>query len=176
MNATKNKNIILRRSLNTGHIAIPSQNARKLTKVLDPRTGRNIFAQTEREMKLSPSPSSSSPAPPRADISAPGGIIHEKASLVISNGLNTARSSLKSGRTFHSATRGLKKVKTTARLAFKIGEAIVTKGVGAPVARWLAREFEAFHSFRARRRAERRSHTLDWFEDRAKTARQLKDM
>ena len=58
----------------------------------------------------------------------------------------------------------------------KIGDVVINRGIVAPVARKVARDWKSLKSFRARRRAERRSKTLVWFEDRVTSTKRANEM
>lgn len=91
--------------------------------------------------------------------------------------VESGRFSMTSSRTFQSTARGFKKkVKRSALLVIKIGDVVVNRGIVAPVARKIVRDWKSLKSFRARCRADRRSKTLVWFEDRAKTAKRANEM
>lgn len=140
---------------------------------MDSRTGKKIFERTEREVKLT--------APPPAPVAPPTIVVPENAppsayvAAAIATGMHTARSSMKSNRTFKSTTRGMKKVRRAALLTLKVGELIVKQGIVTPIAKKGAQEWRSFHAYRDRRKAERRSHTLDWFEERVKVLLEEED-
>lgn len=69
----------------------------------------------------------------------------------------------------------MKKVRRAALLTLKVGELIVKQGIVTPIAKKGAQEWRSFHAYRDRRKAERRSHTLDWFEERVKVLLEEED-
>lgn len=146
-----------------------------LIAVVDPRTGKHIFEIAKRELVVTAPPS----PPVVPTVATPSATVPTPSLTTVATtdtGVDTARSSLKSSQTFKSFTRSIKKVKRTAVLTLKVGELIVTKGILSPIARRGAREWRNFNAYRERHKLERRSRTLDWFEERAKFLQQQEDM
>lgn len=141
---------------------------------MDPRTGKNIFARTEREVKLTATPPTKHVPP--LTVAAAGASVSTRMTAAVNVGMHTARSSMKSSRTYQSTARGFKKAQRTALMTLKVGELIVTKEVVAPIVRLGAREWRKFNAYRGRQRSCRRSKTLDWFEDRARTMQETEEM
>ncbi|CAM9455198.1 unnamed protein product, partial [Ectocarpus fasciculatus] len=77
--------------------------------------------------------------------------------------------SIGSSKPAKSASRGFKKVRKTAMVTLRVGEYVVKTQVVAPVVTKAVQEWKGFNRFRDRHQAERRSKTLDWFEDRVAT-------
>lgn len=98
--------------------------------VIDPRTGRHIFAKTDREVKITVLPEQETPPPTLSvDPSGKPPSAAKQASHAINVGMHTARSSLQSSRTIKSASRSLKNARKTALLTLRIGEYVVKKQV-----------------------------------------------
>lgn len=99
--------------------------------VIDPRTGRHIFAKTDREVKITVLPEQVETPPPTLSVDPSGKppSAAKQASHAINVGMHTARSSLQSSRTIKSASRSLKNARKTALLTLRIGEYVVKKQV-----------------------------------------------
>eukprot|EP00903_Cladosiphon_okamuranus_P006356 g6226.t1 len=139
--------------------------------VVDPKTGRNIFAKTDREVKITVLPEQVETPPPVLSVDPSGNppSIVEQATHAMNLGMHTARLSMQNSMTVRSASHGFKKAKKTALLTLRIGEYVVKTQVVGPVVKKAVREWKSFNRFRDRRQAERRSKTLDWFEERVQT-------
>eukprot|EP00752_Nemacystus_decipiens_P014278 g12698.t2 len=139
--------------------------------VIDSRTGRHIFAKTDREVKITVLPEQVETPPPTLSVDPSGKppSIATQAIHAINLGMHTARSSMQSSRTVQSTSRGLKKAKKTALLTLRIGEYVVKTQVVGPVVNKAIQEWKSFNRFRDRHQADRRSKTLDWFEERMQT-------
>lgn len=135
--------------------------------VVDPKTGTNIFAKYDQEMEVALGTKPGLPTLEVADAS-----VANSFSSTAETGISITPPSFKSGRAYQSTVRSLKRARRTGLLALKIGEVVITKGLVSPILRRCVHGWKHFHSFRERSRVNRRSKTLDWFEDRAKALRQ----
>lgn len=96
--------------------------------VIDPRTGRHIFAKTDREVKIRVLPEQVEPPPSPTLFVNPSGktaSIAAQATHAINLGMYTARSSMQGSTIVRSTSHGFKKAKNTALLTLKIGQFVV---------------------------------------------------
>lgn len=151
-----------------------SQRARlRRDAVVDPATGNHIFVSPE-EFTVEDTSRSKAPVPTLAVAIADA---PNSTSLggAVSAGIQS-RSSLKSSGAYRSMMKGIEEVRRAAILAVKISEMVVNKILAAPVSRKVTRQWNTFHAYRRRNRVLRRSHTLDWFEERIVAKRQAEEM
>lgn len=92
--------------------------------VIDPRTGKHIFAETDREIKITVLPKSV-PTPPPTLSPGRSSSVTARATHAVNLGMYKVDSSLASSRIEWSASRSLKKAKSTALLTLRIGEYVV---------------------------------------------------